>query len=355
MATPKLNSGTLYFMREQDYRSGELGPYVKLGIVRKDRTAAERAKEHQTGNPREMLTTHELQAPMVDYLETQLHHRFAEHCLRGEWFEMSPEFVTDTVLPVAEQLIREQHAFFVDFEEEKALKEVLSSGIVREPTEEETACWNECKRSKEALVLAKSRHELADLVLRAAVGESGGIEGILTLVTKTKSRVFDAKRFMAEHADVYAACLVEREAALKGSFLLKNTQSLAKLDADLHAEKKTAKAEKATFEPIQGDAPARSRTDTLKELHAQYIATLGVIKKAEWDEARWSARLANHLGKDDAIEGLVVWKREMKPQNPTLDKDLLKDQHPDLYEKFQLQPPDTVSVDISFSRSYALD
>ena len=204
-------------------------------------------------------------------------------------------------------------------------------------------------------MLAKSHHEIADLALRAAVSQSGGIEGILTLVPKTRNRTFDAKRFMADHADVYAACLVEREDALKGSFLLKNTQSLAKLDADLHAEKKTAKAEKPTFEPVQGDAPALSRTETLKKLHAQYIATLGVIKKAEWDEARWSARLAKHLGKDDAIEGLVVWKREMKPQKPTLDKDLLKEKHPDLYEKFQIQPADTVSVDISFSRSYALD
>jgi hypothetical protein len=78
-------------------------------------------------------------------------------------------------------------------------------------------------------------------------------------------------------------------------------------------------------------------------------------KKAEWDEARWSARLANHLGEDDAIDGLVVWKREMKPQEPALDKSLLKEKHLDLYEKFQLQPPDTVSVDISFSRSCALD
>ena len=72
MADLKLVNGTLYINRDRDYRTGAWGPYVKIGIVRDEREAKVRAKEHQTGNPREVVATHQFRAPMVEALETQL-------------------------------------------------------------------------------------------------------------------------------------------------------------------------------------------------------------------------------------------------------------------------------------------
>jgi hypothetical protein len=40
MAEPKLVRGTLYIDRDQDLRTGEWSPYIKVGIVRNDKEAS---------------------------------------------------------------------------------------------------------------------------------------------------------------------------------------------------------------------------------------------------------------------------------------------------------------------------
>ena len=52
MAEPTLTPGTLYIDRDRDVLTGEWGRYIKIGIVRNEREASRRSKEHQTGNPR---------------------------------------------------------------------------------------------------------------------------------------------------------------------------------------------------------------------------------------------------------------------------------------------------------------
>ena len=49
-----LTPGEIYFVRETDYLTKELTPYVKIGLVRaaEFRDTANRILEHQTGNPR---------------------------------------------------------------------------------------------------------------------------------------------------------------------------------------------------------------------------------------------------------------------------------------------------------------
>ena len=50
MTAPKLTPGTLYVLRDRDFRTGELGKYVKIGVVQNEREVEKRDKEHQTGN-----------------------------------------------------------------------------------------------------------------------------------------------------------------------------------------------------------------------------------------------------------------------------------------------------------------
>ena len=86
MTEPKLTPGTLYIDRDQDVLSGEWGQYVKIGIVRNDKEASIRNKEHQTGNPRRIHVIFSAESPMVEHLETYLHHIFASRRVLGEWF-----------------------------------------------------------------------------------------------------------------------------------------------------------------------------------------------------------------------------------------------------------------------------
>ena len=67
-------SGELYFIGEEDIKTGEKSSYYKIGIVRESegRTSVNRLSEHQTGNPRRLLIAHALETPAVEAVETAL-------------------------------------------------------------------------------------------------------------------------------------------------------------------------------------------------------------------------------------------------------------------------------------------
>ena len=98
--TPKGPPGQLYINRDRDYFSGELGDYVKIGIVNEHETrgSEERKGEHQTGNPREVVIIQEFTSRMVQHLESRLHAKFALRRVSGEWFVMDDEFVENELL-----------------------------------------------------------------------------------------------------------------------------------------------------------------------------------------------------------------------------------------------------------------
>jgi hypothetical protein len=109
MAKITLKKGSLYLLREQDYLSGNVSRYVKIGLVRDDKETAERIAEHQTGNPRAIFDYKTLESPLVEHLETQLHYRFADKWVTGEWFDLTEKEIK-LVIKEAENIIEEQKA-----------------------------------------------------------------------------------------------------------------------------------------------------------------------------------------------------------------------------------------------------
>ena len=104
----KITPGELYFVGEEDLINGTLTPLVKIGHVREkeDRTSEERAREHQTGNPRHLRVLHAQPSPAVREIEKVLHAEFAPRRIGGEWFhlpgadlEMAIERATGTRMP----------------------------------------------------------------------------------------------------------------------------------------------------------------------------------------------------------------------------------------------------------------
>ena len=91
----KIKGGELYFIRENDVRTGELTPYVKIGIVRDksgdERTSEDRALEHQTGNPRKLFVESIIKTPSVTEIEKIVHLLYAEERIYGEWFDFTRE------------------------------------------------------------------------------------------------------------------------------------------------------------------------------------------------------------------------------------------------------------------------
>ena len=77
-------------MTERDLFGYPCGPYVKIGLVKGNddgRSSFERRKEHQTGNPREIIVEAEVKTyAQVSTLESLVHQRLAKYRIHGEWF-----------------------------------------------------------------------------------------------------------------------------------------------------------------------------------------------------------------------------------------------------------------------------
>jgi len=99
--------GSIYFLRERDFLTGEVSPYVKIGLVRKDKPTEKRILEHQTGNPREIYDYQTIEATFVEDLETRLHYIFGAHWVTGEWFLLD-ELQLLEVIDVAQVYALEQ-------------------------------------------------------------------------------------------------------------------------------------------------------------------------------------------------------------------------------------------------------
>ena len=70
--------GYIYFIRERDFLTNQDGGYVKIGLTREERPVSARLSDHETANPREEYSEWDIQVPMVDKLETYMHHYFVE-------------------------------------------------------------------------------------------------------------------------------------------------------------------------------------------------------------------------------------------------------------------------------------
>ena len=91
------NIGFIYFMTERDLFGYPCGPYVKIGLVKgndEGRSSFDRRKEHQTGNPREIIIEAEVEThAQVSTLESLVHQRLAKYRIHGEWFNYGEDAI----------------------------------------------------------------------------------------------------------------------------------------------------------------------------------------------------------------------------------------------------------------------
>ena len=354
MADPKLTEGTLYINRDRDFRTAQWGKYVKIGIVRGDRNAADRNLEHQTGNPREILTIHELFSPMVEHLETQLHHRFASYWVHGEWFEMDEETVDNLVLKEASKIIAQQNESLEDFQAKIELKDTLSTDSVRAPTNEEQQVAKLCFDAREALIITSAKKDIIDAKLRIEIGENNGIEGVVNLVYKHGSPTFDKTKFIKENQALAEQYMEDREDKLSGSISLAKGKSLADLDAGLNETLVEAKSNVPNFKPELKSKTPRS-INGLQELHAMYVESMKDVAEYSWELDRMRARLVRLLGGDKGIEGIITYNRVMKEQAPAFNSTRFKNENPEVYQSYLKEGKESVAVSILLYRAYNVD
>ena len=137
----KFTAGELYVIGELDLRTNEKTNYYKVGIVRekRERTSAERLKDHQTGNPRELFVYDFIKCKVVEEVETVFHRLMASKGVRGEWLELNHAELAEAielgaeVAEAVEEALAEHKSEYVQLKTvEVELEENIVSNIPKE-------------------------------------------------------------------------------------------------------------------------------------------------------------------------------------------------------------------------------
>ena len=351
MAKIKLVPGQLYFLREQDYLTSEISDYVKIGLVKNERETVERMKDHQTGNPRNIIEYESLhEVPMVGELESQLHRLYAELRVSGEWFKMTDAEV-ETAISKARSIIEEQRTIYSQLKESYELDQSESNGRTIESNGDHQHAWRDFVDCRYDLDVVKTQQKIVERKLRAAMGTFAGIEGIVDFTEKKSADSFDKKKFMEEHADVAAEYITEDEKPSSGRFLLKNARKLQDENPDLKQELKVNPENKPDFSEVQLSTKLPSSSD-LMALHANYLEFEHSIVELSWAHDRAEAKLKCMLNVNESIEGLCAWKREPK-MTEKFDAARLKEDQPDLYAQYIIPGKSGYAVSVRPYRAYS--
>ena len=347
-----MKEGWVYLLREKDFLSGEIDRYLKIGLTERDVDV--RVKEHQTGNARRVMSVYEKHVPLMSSMENHLHHVYSSDRIYGEWFDLDDARVQSELIPMIERLATEQaetkaHKLIV-----AELKTKYDNGTVRDPTPAETALHEAYLTAKHAHTLAKARHAIDDAKVRALIGTSESIEGVVLVKPKKQSKHFNKAAFLKSlTSEEFALCHATVTEFKAGSPKIEGVKTLKKLDAELDAEKKAA--DKAITTPPSlanvGGGEA-TRTTEAEQAHAAYLASRRAVREAEWDAERHGAALAAAIGEDREITGVVSWIREDVTTENKWNLDLAKEHFPEKYEAHRHERPDIVEVIIAEGHAY---
>lgn len=343
--------GWVYVLRERDFLTGKTDRYVKIGLTKNE--VELRNKDHQTGNPRLIYSEYEQHVPLMSTMETYLHHVHSSDRIHGEWFDLDETRVTNELIPLIKRIAVEQAETKTHMELVSQLKTQHDSGKERVPTPTETALHAAYLDAKHAFESAKARHAIHDSAIRAMIGASGGIEGVVTVNPKPQGALFNKKSFVALLTEAELATCHETVTEFKSAVKISGTKTLKSLNSTLAAEKKSA------LDAITNPAttanlgqPLATRKAAAQQAHADFLSSRRTVKETEWAEIRAKNALMAALGKDRAITGVIEWTRGDVTTEHKWNAALAKERFPEQHAKAMLDRDDTVDVNIADGHPY---
>ena len=349
----KLTPGNLYFIRDIDYLSKEIGHYVKIGIVTNNRTTEQRMKDHQTGNPRGIFDVHEVvNVPFVERLETQLHYEYNERWITGEWFllnEKEAKAVYKRAIALKDEQISREKIIRKVLEK---LSEIISTGLKKKATKIGLGLETHYLNVKKELNELDARIELSKFAFYKLLGANGSIDGVLKIRYSGPSYTFDEKAFKAAHPKIHAKFLVSKPDKLDKRFTMDNisTVSLSKVNPTLETQKKAITAMTYTASQLNSK---KARTKAIEKLHLEHLRLLREHKIREFELEMVQYELQALVGNTEGIDGICTWSRKMKSVPDALDTAAVKNAYPNLYAKFcTTLKKEVFSMDVEKYRAY---
>lgn len=328
-STMKIDTGEIYFIRERDYFSKEVSPYVKIGLIHDDekgRSSDDRMIEHQTGNPRLLYIYGAVKTAAVDHIEALLHRIYATKRISGEWFKFDSDAELDSAMDKAKALSEETAAFIPTFSQVDLLQKETSIGESIVASNEVLELMAEYQFKNAA---AKEYSKLLDeisMLLHVAVEQGANVEGVARVGTRKTPDVFHEDLFSAAHPDLYKKYLVETKPE-KRRFMWATRKISDAVQTRINQEILPALTlYKEVIEKFEKDSSLRF------ELNRVNLELLELKSIAEWDAELATVKVKLTCGTHSEIEGVCKWP--LPPTRYTFDKKSLEKDHPEIFAKF---------------------
>jgi hypothetical protein len=164
---------------------------------------------------------------------------------------------------------------------------------------------------------------------------------------------FDAASFKKAHASLYVDYVTtETEEKIKESFEIfgEKNAALAKWNKPLNEEKKNISKEKFVRGQVNREL---KRNSSFEKIHAEHLAFSKEITLLQWDLELIKYQLKASVDKDETIDGVCSWKRELSTTTKSkFDEETFKKEQPAYYLKYYVLKPGNHKVIIHPHRAY---
>lgn len=320
-----MNIGEVYFIGERDRSTGKLTENVKIGMVGAKGDSGDRLKEHQTGNPRDLVLHHVVETPAPFWVENGLHQRLNGLRVRAEWHRLDAKALEDAIR-LAEVLAGESFVHLPFIEKQEQLRSCVSNGETIEPTDESND-WH--LRLSRAHAQLKCLNDLQTMYKNTIGGMS---EAELQQAEQEDLFFIDHRIKKSFNEDGFR----ERYPKLHSKYMLSETETggnltpkyldlqISEIDPDLHlfSIEFTELCEKVSGKEVEFGVLA----DRQSELQVRENVS-------DWEKKISLAHLASICGLASGIKDQVTWNRSERTKE-WLDKEALESEHTEEYNEF---------------------
>ena len=315
-----LKSGEIYFIREQV--GGEYTEFTKIGKVteRPGRSSLDRAKEHQTGNPRPLKPIKVVQTTFVSVVENILHREFApKRILPGEWFNLNDAEIAHAISRCGE-LAAANARFIPLFEQAESLTTKVSRADVA-PANEEAATWAKAyRRARHGLKLfGEAKQSFQDYLVDAS---SRGVDVTdFVEITQASGRRSYRDLFGQNYPELVAK-YTSTATEVAGMVTVKSIRN------EIYSpDEELAEVVALTDSLMQQINNSSYQREDIVTMHALYLALISVEPVLEKHKEVAKAQLMLLCGENSGIEEACTWRRESKDA-VKVDWDAIKATHP---------------------------
>lgn len=324
----KLVPGTLYFISEVDVLTGQNYDYYKIGLVKESRQgdSFDRAGEHQTGNPRQLVVRHTVESPAINHLETLMHDLYATERIQGEWFVL-PGNSVKKVLRNAQELVGEQSDLLNAATAADQFAETASNDEILPATTEASALFLSLQQAKFEQKEIKKVMATGKAFLLGLSESKFDTTSYFTTTRKTLPKLQEDE-LLLKYPDIYNQ-FVRETMVVSGSFTSSTPRDLA---LTLPKKLKVSLAEQSARIENAGKRPSEA---TVQEIHFHHLEFLGFSGSCTWREDQSSTHLKSLIKAASGIAGIATWNRKAKT-TPKFVGAEFKKLYPDLAQELTI-------------------